>query len=67
MRARISAGAVSNYENEVSMPPAASLRRITAVLAENLDLDRATLWEQFGQLYDAGVENDSTASAPPAG
>jgi transcriptional regulator with XRE-family HTH domain len=52
-RARISAGAVSNYENDVSAPPAASLRRVVSVLAEALDIDRAELWEQFGQLCDA--------------
>ena len=51
-RAGLSAGAVSNYENDVSAPPAASLRSIVRVMAMALEQDVSELWEQFGRLLD---------------
>lgn len=48
-----SAGAISNYENDVSVPPAPTLRRISLVLATMLDVDPRELWEQFGKVMDA--------------
>ena len=48
-----SAGAISNYENDVSTPLAPTLRRIAHALAPLLGLPPAELWEQFGQIMDA--------------
>ena len=51
-RARLSAGAVSNYENDVSAGPAANLRSLIRVLAGELDIDPAAVWQEFGELLD---------------
>jgi transcriptional regulator with XRE-family HTH domain len=51
-RAGLSAGAVSNYENDVSAVPAANLRTLIRVLAAELELEPSSLWEQFGELLD---------------
>lgn len=56
--AGLSAGAVSNYENDVSAPPAATLRILVRVLAKELRGDVGALWLQFGELLDA----DTSAS-----
>lgn len=48
----VSAGAVSNYENDVSTPPAPTLRRTAAVLAGLLNVDVSRLWEELGQVID---------------
>lgn len=50
--AGISAGAISNYENDVSTPSAPTLRKITVVLANLLVLEPWELWEQLGQVMD---------------
>src|ERR1044072_7979028 len=46
----VSAGAISNYENDVSAPSAVTLRRISRVMAELLHRDSGELWDQFGAL-----------------
>ena len=51
-RAGVSAGAISNYENDVSAPSAAVLRKLTLAFADALDRDPAQLWEQLGDLLD---------------
>lgn len=48
----VSAGAVSNYENDVSVPPATTLRRMTTVLADLLGVDPAGLWLEIGGVMD---------------
>ena len=48
-----SAGAISNYENDVSTPLAPTLRRIARALAPLLGVPAAVLWEQFGEIMDA--------------
>ena len=48
-----SAGAISNYENDVSTPLAPTLRRIAHALAPLLGVSPAELWEQLGQIMDA--------------
>src|SRR5438874_8103342 len=48
----VSAGAISNYENDISAPPAATLRRLAVVFAEVLDADPSELWEQLGDILD---------------
>ena len=50
--AGISAGAVSNYENDVSTPSAATLRRVAHALAPLLGCPPAELWEQLGEILD---------------
>ena len=52
-RTGLSAGAVSNYENDVSAIPAANLRTLIRVLAGVLEVDPDALWRQFGELLDA--------------
>ena len=52
-RTGLSAGAVSNYENDVSAIPAANLRILIRVLAGVLEVDPDALWRQFGELLDA--------------
>lgn len=47
-----SAGAISNYENDVSTPLAPTLRRIAHALAPLLGVPSAELWEQLGQIMD---------------
>lgn len=54
--ASVSAGAVSNYENDVSVPSAFALRRITNVLADALGVQPAVLWEQVGLILDATTD-----------
>src|SRR5438270_10670093 len=51
--AGVSAGAISNYENDVSAPAAATLRRLTLVLAAVLDNDPIALWDEMGAILDA--------------
>ena len=52
--AGVSMGALSNYENDVSVPSASALRRLTRVMAERLDCEVPALWEQLGGTLDAG-------------
>jgi transcriptional regulator with XRE-family HTH domain len=54
--AGVSAGAISNYENDVSTPPAPTLRRVARALADLMDVDLSVLWEQLGQILDATTE-----------
>jgi len=51
--AGVSAGAISNYENDVSAPSAATLRRLTLVLAALLGNDPDALWLEMGAILDA--------------
>jgi transcriptional regulator with XRE-family HTH domain len=51
-RVGVSAGAISNYENDVSAPSAAILRKLTLSFGELLDRDPGQLWEQLGTLLD---------------
>jgi DNA-binding XRE family transcriptional regulator len=51
-RVGVSAGAISNYENDVSAPTAVTLRRLTAAFAELLGRDAPALWEQLGAVLD---------------
>src|SRR5437588_6717886 len=51
--AGVSAGAISNYENDVSAPAAATLRRLTLVLAAVLGNDPIALWDEMGAILDA--------------
>lgn len=51
--AGVSAGAVSNYENDVSAPSAAALRRVSNSLAEHLGVDAAGLWAELGRILDS--------------
>jgi transcriptional regulator with XRE-family HTH domain len=51
--ANVSAGAISNYENDVSTPSAATLRRVTQALAPLLGVPAPMLWEQLGEILDA--------------
>lgn len=65
--AALSSGAVSNYENDVSSPSAAALRRLTHALADAVEQDVEALWTQLGALLDESDETergrrDSTAS-----
>jgi len=50
--AGVSAGAISNYENDISVPPAPTLRRVCRVLAQALEWPPADLWAQMGALID---------------
>ena len=51
--AGVSAGAISNYENDVSAPSAATLRRLTLVLGGVLGSDPVALWDEMGTILDA--------------
>ena len=51
--AGVSAGAISNYENDVSAPSAATLRRLTLVLAALVGNDPIALWDEMGAILDA--------------
>src|SRR5436309_15862493 len=51
--AGVSAGAISNYENDVSAPSATTLRRLTLVLAALLGNDPDALWLEMGAILDA--------------
>ena len=55
-----SAGAISNYENDVSVPPAPTLRRITLALAAMLEVESRELWEQLGRIMDAASRRSGT-------
>jgi transcriptional regulator with XRE-family HTH domain len=48
----VSAGAISNYENDISAPSAVTLRRISRIMADLLHRDSGELWDQFGALLD---------------
>jgi len=48
----VSAGAISNYENDVSAPSAVTLRRISRILADLLHRDPGEMWDNFGALLD---------------
>ena len=50
--AKLSTGAISNYENEVSSPSARALRRLAVALAGLMGTGVAPLWEQLGQVLD---------------
>ena len=50
--AGVSAGAISNYENDISAPSAATLRRLALVLAQAVDADSSELWDQIGEVLD---------------
>ena len=50
--AGVSAGAISNYENDVSAPAAATLRRLARVFSVALETDASALWEQLGEVLD---------------
>lgn len=54
--AEVSAGAISNYENDVSTPSAPTLRRVAWALAGWLELDVREVWEELGVLLDAQHE-----------
>jgi transcriptional regulator with XRE-family HTH domain len=54
-RAGLSAGAVSNYENDISAVPAANLRTLIRVLAGELAIEPTVVWQEFGELLDASA------------
>ncbi len=62
-----SAGAISNYENDVSTPLAPTLRRIAHALAPLLGVPPAELWEQLGQIMDAHDPHYRTPRPHPEG
>lgn len=55
--ANVSAGAISNYENDVSTPSAPTLRKVTHALAGLLGVEPGRLWEEFGRIMDANAES----------
>lgn len=59
----ISAGAISNYENDVSMPAASTLRRLVVALAGLLGCSPSELWDQMGQILDATLADSSLPAA----
>ena len=50
--AGVSAGAIANYENNVSTPSAVDLRRLTGALAKELGRETDELWLHVGTLLD---------------
>src|SRR3954469_10107405 len=48
----VSAGAISNYENDVSAPSAVTLRKLTTAFAGLLRRDARELWDEFGAVLD---------------
>lgn len=62
--AGVSTGAVSNYLNDASVPSAATLRRIAAVLARRLGEEPDRVWSELGQLLDEGRLLLTTQMAP---
>lgn len=48
--AGISSGSLSNYLNDVSIPPAGVLRTLSDILSEQLGLNPARVWGEFGKL-----------------
>jgi transcriptional regulator with XRE-family HTH domain len=57
----VSTGAISNYENDVSMPAASTLRRLSAAFGQLLGCPPAELWGQFGQILDGAAASESPA------
>jgi len=55
--AGVSAGAISNYENDVSAPSAMTLRRLTLVLAGLLGNDPVVLWNELGTILDTQTQS----------
>ena len=53
--AGVSAGAISNYENDVSAPSALALRRVTNALAACLGLNPDGLWTELGTILDQAL------------
>ncbi len=51
-RVGASAGAISNYENDISTPSAATLRRLASTFGDLLGTDPRILWDQLGALVD---------------
>ena len=51
-RAGASASTISNYENDVSVPSAPVLRKLTRVLGQVLGRDPDQLWDQLGSVLD---------------
>ena len=51
-RIGVSAGAISNYENDVSAPSAVTLRKLAATFGDLLDRDANELWDQLGAVLD---------------
>jgi transcriptional regulator with XRE-family HTH domain len=60
--ARVSAGAISNYENDVSVPPAPTLRRVCRALAEALERPVELLWVEVGALLDHYAQGEAGPS-----
>ena len=60
-RAGVSAGAISNYENDVSAASANTLRRLALVFSETLDIEASELWEQFGSILDQQSRREAAA------
>ena len=58
--AGVSGGAISNYENGVSVPPAPTLRQIAIALSTALGHDVAEVWQQLGDILDLEITNDHT-------
>ena len=55
--AGVSAGAISNYENDVSTPSAVDLRRLTRAFATELGRETDELWLHVGGLLDEQPSN----------
>ena len=53
--AGVSGGAISNYENGVSVPPAPTLRQIARALSTALALDVTDVWDELGRILDVEV------------
>lgn len=51
----VSSGAISHYLNEVSLPPVAVLRKLTAVFANRLGVNPTKLWAEFGNILEPGT------------
>ncbi len=62
--AGVSAGAISNYENDVSMPSAPTLRKICRALANALDSPAIDVWGQMGTLLDRIQDGAGSEAAP---
>lgn len=61
-----SPGAISNYENDVSVPPAPTLRRVCRALASALDQAPTALWVEVGTLLDHYSDSTRRPSEPRA-
>jgi transcriptional regulator with XRE-family HTH domain len=53
--AGVAAGAIANFENDVSTPSAPDLRRLTRAFAAELGNDTDDLWVHVGALLDQHV------------